>query len=87
MPMHPLWQIKQVVSLHSQRYVDRCNVFGGRASQRIWHAFMLLVTWIAVIKYLIYLLYLYVDNSCRMRIANRSLVMSCPSLALRSTPT
>ena len=63
MPMHPLWQIKQVVSFHSKRYVDRCNVFGGRASQQIWHAFMSLVTWIAVIKYLIYLLYLYVDNS------------------------
>ena len=31
MPMHPLWQIKQVVFFHLKRYVDRCNVFGGRA--------------------------------------------------------
>ena len=61
--MHPLWQIRQVVSFHSKRYVDRCNVVGGDASQHIWHAFMSLVTWIAVIKYLIYLLYLYVDDS------------------------
>ena len=63
MPMHPLWQIKQNVSFHSKRYVDQCNVFRGRAFQHIWHAFMSLVTWIAVIKYLIYLLYLYVNNS------------------------
>jgi hypothetical protein len=45
MPMHPLWQIKQVVAVHSKCYVDRCNVFGGRASQRIWHAIMSLVIW------------------------------------------
>ena len=63
MPMHPLWQIKQAVSFHCKRDVDRCNVFGARASQRIWHAFMSLVTWIVVIKYLLYLLYLYVDDS------------------------
>ena len=48
MPMHPLWQIKQVVSFGSKRHVDRCNVFGGRASQRIWHAFMSLVLWVAL---------------------------------------
>lgn len=29
MPMHPLWQIKQVVSLEGERHVDRANVFGG----------------------------------------------------------
>jgi hypothetical protein len=39
--MHPLWQIKQVVTVHSKHYVERCNVFGGRASQHI-----LLDSWI-----------------------------------------
>ena len=63
MPMHPLWQIKQIVSFHLKHYVDHCNVFGGHASQRIWHAFMSLVIWIAVMKYLIQLLYIYVDDS------------------------
>ena len=63
MPMHPLWQIKQIVSFHLKRYVDHCNVFGGHASQRIWHAFMSLVIWIAVMKYLSQLLYIYVDDS------------------------
>ena len=38
MPMHPLWHLKQVVCYGSKRHVDRCNVFGGHASQRIWHA-------------------------------------------------
>ena len=63
MPMHPLWQIKQVVSFGSKHHVDRCNVFGGRASQRIWHAFMSLVLWVAVMKLLMHFLYLYVDDS------------------------
>ena len=63
MPMHPLWQIKQVVTLDSKRHVDRRNVFGGRASQHIFHAFMSLVIWIAVMKLLIYYLYIYVDDS------------------------
>ena len=48
MPMHPLWQIKQVISFGSKCHVDRCNVFGGHASQRIWHAFMSLVLWVAL---------------------------------------
>ena len=63
MPMHPLSQIKQVMSFHVKHYVDRCNLFDGRASQRIWHAFMSLVVWIAVMKYLIQLFYIYVDDS------------------------
>ena len=63
MPMHPLWQIKQVVSFRSKHHVDRCNVFGGRASQRIWDGFMSLVLWVAVMEFLMHFLYLYVDDS------------------------
>ena len=70
MPMHPLWQIKQVVTVNGQRYVDRCNVFGGRASQRIWHAFMSLVLWIAVFERFISNAYLYVDDSFGFELAN-----------------
>ncbi|KAH6876460.1 hypothetical protein BKA70DRAFT_1349139 [Coprinopsis sp. MPI-PUGE-AT-0042] len=47
MPMHPLWQIKQVNTLHGRRHVDRCNAFGGCASGGIWISFMALVMWIA----------------------------------------
>lgn len=62
MPMHPLWQIKQVVSFEGERRVDRANVFGGRASQQIFHAFMSLVIWLAVFIRLIQA-FIYVDDS------------------------
>lgn len=62
MPMHPLWQIKQIVSFEGRRHVDRANVFGGRASQWIFHAFMSLVIWLATFVRLI-LAYIYVDDS------------------------
>ncbi|KAG2349427.1 hypothetical protein BDR05DRAFT_972469 [Suillus weaverae] len=48
MLMHSLWQIKQVVSFEA-------NIFGGHASQCIFHAFMSLVIWIAA--------FIYVDDS------------------------
>jgi len=63
MPMHPLWQVKQIVSFGDKCYVDRRNIFGGQASQRIYHAFMALVIWIAIIKIFIFYLYIYVDDS------------------------
>ncbi|KAG1767747.1 hypothetical protein EDD22DRAFT_967670 [Suillus occidentalis] len=62
MPMHPLWQIKQVVTFDGERRIDRANVFGGRASQRIFHAFMSLVIWIAIFVRLIRA-FIYVDDS------------------------
>jgi hypothetical protein len=62
MPMHPLWQAKQVVTFEGERRVDRANVFGGRASQRIFHAFMSLVIWIAVFIRFIQA-FIYVDDS------------------------
>ncbi|KAG2741863.1 hypothetical protein P692DRAFT_20879763 [Suillus brevipes Sb2] len=63
MPMHPLWQIKQIIGFWGRRFVDRCNIFGGRASQCIYHALMSLVIWIAIFKILIHFLYIYVDDS------------------------
>ena len=63
MPMHPLWQIKQIVTIDSCRHVDHRNVFGRRASQCIFHAFISLVIWIAVIKLSIAFLYIYIDDS------------------------
>jgi len=29
LPMHPLWQVKQILTVHGQRHVDRNNNFGG----------------------------------------------------------
>lgn len=47
LPVHPLWQLKQVVTVDGLRHVDRCNEFGNRGAARIWIAFMGLVVWVA----------------------------------------
>ncbi|KAI0652021.1 hypothetical protein C8Q79DRAFT_898483 [Trametes meyenii] len=48
--MSPYWQIRQVVTIDQEWHIDRCNVFGGRGSLRIWSAFESLVSWIATNK-------------------------------------
>jgi hypothetical protein len=63
MPMHPLWQIKQAVCIDDQFSIDRCNNFGGRASQKIWWSFMSLVLWIAVFERSLRALKCYVDDN------------------------
>jgi len=63
LPMHPFWQIYQIISAFNERRVDRCNNFGGRASQKIWASFISLVLWIAVFKRDISALKCYVDDN------------------------
>ena len=64
MPMHPLWQLKQVVTdPGGNHHVDRCNNFGGKGSCKIWVSFMSLVVWIAIYVKLLAFLKLYVDDS------------------------
>ena len=64
MPMHPLWQLKQIVTdLAGDRHVDHCHNFGGRGSCKIWVAFMSLVIWIAIYEILLAHLKLYVHDS------------------------
>lgn len=62
MPMHPLWQLKQVVNIFGKRHVDRCNNFGGRGSMKIWASFISLVIWIAIIKRHVEWLMIFVDD-------------------------
>jgi hypothetical protein len=45
-PMHPIWQMKQINTVDGKRYVDRNNVFGGRRSGDIFIAVMATVMWI-----------------------------------------
>ena len=53
LPLHPLWQIKQIVTIDEARHVDRCTSFGGRGLCRDYTAFMGLVLWLAIfIKFL-----------------------------------
>ena len=48
MPAHPHWQLKQIIAIEGQQYVDRCLVIGGHTSGCIWCTFMALVMWIAI---------------------------------------
>lgn len=77
-PMHPLWQLKQVVTAnlptHDEvraglfnprqliRYVDWAACFGSCASPRIWATIIGLVAWIAVNILSIVSLCVYVDD-------------------------
>ena len=63
LPLHPLWQIKQVVTIDGIRHVDRNTEFGGRGSCRDYTAFMGLVLWIAIFVKLIPDLFGYIDDN------------------------
>jgi hypothetical protein len=63
LPMHPLWQIKQVVTIDGERDLDRNNCFGGRGSAGIYISFDGLVTWIARNVRMIADLWTYMDDS------------------------
>lgn len=72
LPMHPLWQIKQIVTVEGKRHVDRCNSFGNRGSQRLWVGFMALVTWIAIEERKLEHLKLYVDDVFSFELASKT---------------
>jgi hypothetical protein len=63
LPMHPAWQMRQVITTNGERRVDRCNNFGGRASAMLWCAFMSLVLWIAITRFAIAALLAYMDDN------------------------
>jgi hypothetical protein len=63
LPLHPLWQVKQIVTIDENRHVDRCTSFGGRGSCRDYTAFMGLVIWIAIFIKFITDLFGYIDDN------------------------
>jgi hypothetical protein len=63
LPLHPLWQIKQIVTIDDVRHVDRCTSFGGRGSCRDYTAFMGLVLWIAIFIKFLADLFGYIDDN------------------------
>jgi hypothetical protein len=73
LPMHPLWQTKQILTVNGQRHVDRNNNFGGRGSPKVWISFMSLVAWIAIHRILVEALKTYMDDSFSFELANRRL--------------
>ena len=63
LPLHPLWQVKQIVTVDNECHVDRCTSFGGRGSCHDYTAFMGLVLWIAIFVRFITDLFGYIDDN------------------------
>lgn len=63
LPMSPLWQVYQIVTIEGGRHVDRCNNFGWRGAGGLWGAFFGLVMWIAINIEHILELFAYVDDA------------------------
>jgi hypothetical protein len=61
--LHPLWQLKQIVTIGEDRHVDRCTSFGGRGSAKGYTSFMGLVIWIAIFIKRLLDLFSYMDDS------------------------
>ncbi|KAG0151075.1 hypothetical protein CROQUDRAFT_11862, partial [Cronartium quercuum f. sp. fusiforme G11] len=51
MPIHPQYQLRQIVLIDGQYHIDHCANFGSSASPNIWCLFFSLVLWIAVHKF------------------------------------
>ena len=62
LPVHPLWQLRQLVEVDGQYYYDRCVVFGGGTSPRAWCAVAALVAWIAFSRFSVFPALHYVDD-------------------------
>ncbi len=71
LPMHVLWQIRQVITIENQHHVDCCNNFGNRRAGRIWCTFFGLVLWIATFVKLLTNIFGYVDDSFSWEFADR----------------
>jgi hypothetical protein len=63
MPLHPHWQLKQINTVDSLRYVDRNVPFGNSSSAAIFISFNSLVAWIAKNERGIRNLATYIDDS------------------------
>lgn len=77
LPMHPLWQLKQVVTVGGLRRIDRCSCFGNRGSADLWCTFHGLVVWIAINVRFILELLAYMDDNFGFD-ANPDLVFYSP---------
>jgi hypothetical protein len=72
-PVHPLWQLFQIVTIDTMRHVDHNNNFGNRGAGGLWGAFMGVVLWVAIYVYGIRDLFAYVDDSFSWEFAGNML--------------
>ena len=61
--LHPLWQLKQIITVDGEHHVDRCTSFGNRGSSRSYTSFMGLVIWIAIFIKHLSDMFSYMDDS------------------------
>ena len=76
MPLHPLWQLKQINTVDGLRYVDRNITFGNSGSPAIFISFNSLVAWIAKRVRGIHRLATYIDDSSGFDRSNDLLLYS-----------
>jgi hypothetical protein len=62
LPAHPIGQLNQTVVVDGNFHIVRRLVFGNRASPRCWCAVSGLICWIAIHKYSIEGLHVYMDD-------------------------
>ena len=62
LPAHPLWQICQIAVVDGKLQIVRRLVFGNRASPCVWSVISGLICWIAIWKFLILDLFVYMDD-------------------------
>ena len=72
LPVHRLWQLRQVVTICNRHHVDNNNNFGNRGAGRLWITFFGLVLWIAVMIKHIFDLFAYVDDAFSWEFANNT---------------
>jgi hypothetical protein len=65
-----LWQLHQVVRVDDKLYIVCRLVFGNRASPRCWCAVSGLICWIAIRKFNIFGLHVYIDDFFGWSLAN-----------------
>ena len=82
LPLHALWQIKQMATIDGIRHVDRCTSFGGRGSCRSYTAFMGLVLWIAIFIKSLADLFGYIDNNFCLMLIKTFCGMSCMDVTI-----
>ena len=65
--MHPLCQIRKVITIDGLRHVDWCMVFSSYSLPHIWCMFMGLVIWIVIHMWKLLDLLHYMDNAFRYK--------------------
>ena len=62
-PIHLLWQVKQVLTFEGMRHVDHNLTCGTRSIPKIWCTFFGLIIWIAIHVYCCKDLLHYMDDA------------------------